>query len=245
MNDPKPLLREGATDFERRLLSAALGERPSPRLQAQMRRGIGLTGPLLWAGNVKAMLGTLVGKSVIGAVGLVAAGGLAAAVNHATVSAPATATPATATPATPTPATPTLAAPSPADAPSVPFVDQQRQATPALAPAADDRTNTGVATDEAKAGTAVSERAAVDDDANANDDGSNGQLREEIRLLDQARGALQRGSAKDARSVLDEYRERFPTGILDREANVLLEQTRARGTNHGGLKERGTPQRAH
>jgi hypothetical protein len=234
MNDPKPLLREGATDFERRLLSAALGERPSPRLQAQMRRGIGLTGPLVWAGNVKAMLGTFAGKTVIGAVGLVAAGGLAVAVNHAAVNRAAV-----------SPAVSIPAAPTGVEAPSSPFAEQH-PAAPALAPAASDPTNAGVAANaEATRSTAVAEATAAADDAATNEDVNSGQLREEIRLLDQARGALQRGSATDARSVLDEYRERFPAGILGREANVLLEQTRTRGSNHGGLKERGAPHRAH
>jgi hypothetical protein len=237
MKEPAPLLREGATDFERRLLSAALGERPSPRLRAQMRRGIGLTGPLVWAGNVKAMLGTLVGKSVIGAVGLVAAGGLAAAVHHAA--------------APPADSSPAVSPSAPVEAQQPPLAAAPVLAPPAGAPTTTDTTGSDEAASDAVAGKALpgsdtaGDDTASDHGAAERDDAANGQLREEIRLLDQARGALQRGSAKDARSVLAEYRERFPAGILGREANVLLEQTGIRGTSRAAAKERGTPHRAH
>ena len=39
---PEPLLAEGATDFERRLLGAAASERPSPELSARMAQAIGV-----------------------------------------------------------------------------------------------------------------------------------------------------------------------------------------------------------
>src|SRR6185295_16088677 len=76
MKEPKPLLREGASDFERQLLGAVLRERPSPRLRARMRRTLGLTGPLAWAGRAQARLMGGAGKSALGVavVGLVAAG---------------------------------------------------------------------------------------------------------------------------------------------------------------------------
>ena len=39
MSGVEPLLRDGATDFERQLLSAVRGERPSARQRARMLRG--------------------------------------------------------------------------------------------------------------------------------------------------------------------------------------------------------------
>jgi hypothetical protein len=42
MSELKPLLSSDATDFERQLLGAAAGERPSPELQLRMERAIGL-----------------------------------------------------------------------------------------------------------------------------------------------------------------------------------------------------------
>jgi hypothetical protein len=47
------------------------------------------------------------------------------------------------------------------------------------------------------------------------------QLRDEIALLDVARAALQQGRRKRALESLDQYQERFPAGILERESRVL------------------------
>jgi hypothetical protein len=63
--------------------------------------------------------------------------------------------------------------------------------------------------------------------ADAEDPGER-QLREEILLLDGARTALQRGSRAAALRELDRYRERFPTGILSREAAQLRQQARVK-----------------
>jgi hypothetical protein len=51
--------------------------------------------------------------------------------------------------------------------------------------------------------------------------GASSQLRDEIALLDAARSALQQGSRKRALGSLNEYQERFPDGILEREARLL------------------------
>src|SRR3954471_9985640 len=90
MKDLKPLLREGVSDFERQLLSAAMRERPSPQLHSRMRRTLGLTGPIAWAGSVKAMLATVAGKGVVGVavVGLAAAGVVGLRAQHGEHSAP-------------------------------------------------------------------------------------------------------------------------------------------------------------
>ncbi|MEO8179483.1 MAG: hypothetical protein ABI895_11690 [Deltaproteobacteria bacterium] len=52
----------------------------------------------------------------------------------------------------------------------------------------------------------------------------NRELREEILLLDQVRAALQSGSGAAALEQLDAYRQRFPAGILSREAAQLRQQ---------------------
>jgi hypothetical protein len=43
VREPERLLSKGATDFERKLLSAVQGERPSPELELRMERALGLT----------------------------------------------------------------------------------------------------------------------------------------------------------------------------------------------------------
>jgi hypothetical protein len=180
MKDLKPLLREGASDFERQLLSAAMRERPSPQLRSRMRRTLGLTGPIAWAGSVKAMLATVAGKGVIGAavVGLAAAGAIALRAEPGERSAPRTEV-----------------------AGEVPSAAPARQAPPAAQP------------EPAAAEPAVAE--------------SSRELREEIQLLDEARSALQRGSSSRALEQLDRYRQRFPSGVLRREASLLRQQATA------------------
>jgi hypothetical protein len=194
MKDLKPLLREGASDFERQLLSAAMRERPSPQLRSRMRRTLGLTGPIAWAGSVKAMLATVAGKGVIGVavVGLAAAGVVALRADPGERSAPRTDVAREAPSAAPQ-AAPMLVPPTPAAEPAEPA------AAPAVA-------------------------------------APSGELREEIQLLDEARSALQRGSSSTALEQLDRYRQRFPSGVLRREASLLRQQAaaaaRAPGTAH-------------
>jgi len=62
----------------------------------------------------------------------------------------------------------------------------------------------------------------------ATDDSEDGRLREEIALLDSVKAALQRGEREQARQTLDTYRERFPDGILRREATVLRQRAEAK-----------------
>lgn len=77
MREPRRLLSEDATEFERQLLRAVMQERPSPLLRARMRRALGLAGAVSWAGNAKAALKALATKAGIPTAvgGLVAAGG--------------------------------------------------------------------------------------------------------------------------------------------------------------------------
>ena len=205
MREPKPLLREGATDFERQLLRSVAGERPSPRLQARMRRGLGLSGAVFWAGNAKAMFATLAGKAALGVTiaGLATVAGVAT-YRHLSAEPPVRELPAD-----------VLAAPvAPAPVPAVAVAP-----APVLEPLASPEPKP-VAAAEASA--------------------DNGQLREEILLLDRARTALRQGSANRALSLLDDYRQRFPAGILNREAE-LLRQRSARGASsasHGPERQR-------
>jgi len=205
VREPKPLLREGATDFERQLLRAVAGERPSPRLQARMRRGLGLSGVVFWAGNAKAMFATLAGKAALGVTiaGLASVAGVATYRHMSADPSPRE------VPADVLAAAPVTAAPVPAVAAAP---------APVLAP---------LASPEPKP---VAAEASAD----------NGQLREEILLLDRARSALRQGSAQRALSLLDDYRQRFPEGILNREAE-LLRQRSARGASsasHGPERRR-------
>lgn len=50
-------------------------------------------------------------------------------------------------------------------------------------------------------------------------------LREEIELLDAARKAIARGERAVAERVLQRYRQRFPEGVLRREAQILEQRT--------------------
>jgi len=218
MKEPKRLLSQGATDFERQLLRAVANERPSALLRSRMQRGLGLVGPLAWASTVKAMLGSVGGKITgIVALGVLAAAGVTA-VNL--VPSPGAGTDELAEPpvasaapaAVSEPVAPTVEAPT---TPSVALPDDASgAAAPATSPRAED----------------PSTAAAVAAPASDGEE-QDRQLREEIALLDAARGALERGDRQAARDSLRAYRERFPSGVLAREANVL--------------RRRAEPPRAH
>jgi hypothetical protein len=153
-----------------------------------MRRTLGLTGPIAWAGSVKAMLATVAGKGAVGVavVGLAAAGVVGLRAQPGERSAP------RASVAVEASSTPPAAAVPPSSG--------------AVAPAEPAR--------ESVAHQSGSEP-------------SNGELREEIQLLDQARSALQSGSGAAALEQLDRYRQRFPSGVLRREASLLRQQAAA------------------
>jgi hypothetical protein len=203
MKEPKRLLSHGATDFERQLLRAVVSERPSALLRSRMQRGLGLVGPRAWASNVKAMFGTTASKVTAGvAVGLVVAGGFAAVQLVPGSS-----------------ATPVMSASPAVDASPLPAAPAGAHA-PAVEATADD----GVAQPAPVAPAPPSAALEAPAEASADD----GQLREEIALLDAARAALQRGDREQARASLTTYRERFPVGILSREANVLRRRASAR-----------------
>jgi hypothetical protein len=250
MKDLKPLLRDDATEFERQLLSAAMHERPSPQLQARMRQGIGLTGPTLWAGNAKALLSALASKSGLmwTAAALVVAGGVAAGVryqssdsqtepasNEAVASeAPARAAGARTLGAAVAPsAAPSAVSASAGEAP--PNAPQALQNALGAAPKADSESAEGAT---AGASSAASGSVAS---RNVHAGSETGQLREEIRLLDRARGALARGNPGEARAALEAYQQRFPDGILTREARLLDEEVHAHAAGReSAAHERGS-----
>jgi type IV secretory pathway VirB10-like protein len=203
MKEPRRLLSQGATDFERQLLRAVVNERPSALLRSRMQRGLGLVGPLAWASTVKAMLGSVAGK----VTGVVALGVLVAAgVTSLHLVPSSDELPPVAQVSAPTAAS--VSEPAVAPALRAPAAAMPAESPGSAAPAAPP-----TASPSAPELAARVEPEATDDDDR--------QLREEIALLDAARGALERGEREAARSSLRSYRERFPTGILAREANVL------------------------
>jgi TolA-binding protein len=212
MKEPKRLLSHGATDFERQLLRAVVSERPSALLRSRMQRGLGLVGPLAWASNVKAMFGTAASKVTGGvAVGLVVAGGFAAVqlIPESSVSPSSNAAP------TAAPAVEARPLAAPEALPSHPSTDP----TAVVAAAAE---NGGA--EPGPEARALPLAASEGQQGHADDS----QLREEIALIDAARAALQRGDREQARVSLSSYRERFPDGVLSREANVLRRRADAK-----------------
>jgi hypothetical protein len=218
MKEPRRLLSHGATDFERQLLRAVVSERPSAVLRSRMQRGLGLMGPLAWASSVKAMVATAAGKLLGGSVlsGLIAVAGVAVLSSAPSESRPRAAT---------NVSFERVAAEQPAPLVAAPPVAPEAPAPPAAEPAP-----VPVLAEPAPAEAAPALAAAEP----ADDDDS--RLREEIALLDAARGSLQRGDRAAAAASLRTYRERFPSGILRREANVLrrrAEQKRGRASQSG------------
>lgn len=200
MREPKRLLKDGASDFERQLLRSVMNERPSARHRSRMLRGLGFVGPLAWASQVKAALSGLGSQATAGiAVGGVLAAGAVVAASWAPwgdAAGPERASPARAA----APAQQELAAPARAPEPT-PQVAPVRAESPALETPPGDRADT--------------------------------QLRDEIALLDRARVALQKGQRKRALQALEQYRQRHPAGILERESELLRGQASARKPSRG------------
>lgn len=209
MKEPKRLLSHGASDFERQLLRAVASERPSSLLRSRMQRSLGLVGPLAWASNVKAMFGSASTRVAMGATvaGVIVAGGVTAY---------------QLLPQRDANDTPPVAAIEPA-------VIEAGLREPVAVPevtAAPRAAAVEAAAPEASAAAAPS-RSPVAEDS------EDGRLREEIALLDGVKSALQRGEREQARQSLDTYRERFPEGILRREANVLRRRAEAKSSRNG------------
>ncbi len=204
MKEPRRLLSHGATDFERQLLRAVSNERPSALLRSRMQRGLGLVGPLAWASNVKAMFGSMASKLA----GSVALGGIIAVGGVAAVFLIPSSNPEPSAAERPSIEQPSSSNPAPQG--ELPALEA---APPSPAPAAVDPV--GAEPAPSVAAPSEAEPSALDDAS------ADGQLREEIALIDTARAALQAGHRDAAREQLRAYRERFPDGILRREAKVL------------------------
>jgi hypothetical protein len=208
MKEPKRLLAQGATDFERQLLSSVMNERPSTLLRSRMQRGLGLVGPLAWASNVKAMFSSLGSQAKVGvaALGVVAAGAIGVV---------------------------TLA-------PSSQVANAPRESMSEAAPARFVEASPAAVSAEVVAAAALTPPVADVETVPAK--GGSSQLRDEIALLDAARSALQQGSRSRALASLNEYEERFPSGILERESLLLLRQA-TRGAAPRRKVPSGTGQR--
>jgi len=207
MKEPKRLLSHGASDFERQLLRAVASERPSSLLRSRMQRSLGLVGPLAWASNVKAMFGSVSTRVAMGATvaGVIVAGGVTAY---------------QLLPQRDANDAPPVAALEPA---AIEPVLREPVALPEVT----------VAPQAAAVEAAAPEPSAAAMPSPAAEDADDGRLREEIALLDGVKSALQRGDREQARQSLDTYRERFPEGILRREANVLRRRAEAKSSRDG------------
>jgi hypothetical protein len=218
MKEPKRLLSHGASDFERQLLRAVANERPSALLRSRMQRGLGLVGPFAWASNVKAMFGTLGSRVIAGlaVAGVVVAGSIVAVSSSGDTSAPAAPT-APAKSGEASRAAEGKPVPESASEALSPIPSPPELPVGAFEPAP---ANDGAKGEQGAKPGAPSEPPSLTADDN--------QLREEIALLDAARAALQRADRDAARTTLSTYRERFPNGVLRREAKVLWSRAEAK-----------------
>jgi hypothetical protein len=194
---PERLVAGDATDFERRVLGAALQKRPSDLASGRMARALGVTVTGIGAAaGAKALAAeAAVSKATVAAgsslvwpwvsaavVGLVVAGAVVSArVWHAPRPevAPKLAPVAVAS-APNQPVVPLAAAPK-ADAPPVPAAPRHRLRGPAV----------------------------------------EGDLRDQIALVDQARETLSTGSPQRALELLRRYQDRYPSGSFRPEATAL------------------------
>ena len=180
MNDPKRLLDGDGTAFERALLGAIAGERPSRDLHRKMRLGIGLVGVGAVAKAASASWNqiALAGAVVVGLV----TGGAVIAKRVTKVEGPAPIVAAAPAPVAPKPA---AVEPIPVTVPEAPKAAEPEpvRRNAKVAPVAD--------------------------------------IREEIRLLDQARSAVRSGNNAQALRALAKYDQKFPRGQFRQEAQVL------------------------
>jgi hypothetical protein len=197
VNDPKRLLEEESTELERSLLRAVGGEGPSEEHRARVRQAMGI-GAAPVPASAATTARSWIGKSA--AVGLVVAGGVAALL---------------------------LFGRGRTSAPSSPRPLPQQEAT-ALAPTeqapVEPPAATAPAPTEAPATTpdpGALPRAARRAAASSSSPSGATDIREQIRLIDEARSALSGHDPASALRSLDQYRSKFPGGAFDQEAAVL------------------------
>jgi hypothetical protein len=191
VNDPKRLLEEGPTELERSLLKAVSAEVPSHEHRMRVREAMGLG-----AGPAPASAAPTasMGPGKMAIFGVVAAGAIAALLLLGKTHK------ASIAPSAPAPQE-VAEAPTP---PQTPVAAEPAMPAPPLAEA----------TDPAAAPRTVHH--APSPAAAASSD-----IREQIRLIDEARSAVAAHDAASAIRTLDQYRSKFPGGALEQEATVL------------------------
>ena len=187
MKDPKRILDGDGTAFERALLGAMAGERPSADLHRKMRLGIGLVGVGAVAKAASASFNQLAIAGVV-VIGLVTGGAIVAKRESASRVAESVVAPAIA------------AAPDPVKAAPV---------EPIPVTALDARVEPPAKAVGREPARREGKIAPVLD------------IREEIRLLDEARSAVKSHSSARALRVLAKYEQRFPRGQFRQEMQVL------------------------
>jgi hypothetical protein len=194
---PERLLASDATDFERRVLEAALENKPTPASSARMARALGVRAAAAATAVAATTMGAQAAASkAAGAAAttstvwaLISAGVLGAIVagaivgvrtgrdEHARQAAP---------PAVPAPAAP---GPAPSAADQRPGIDET---TP----------RTAVSSQHGRAGTG-------------------GDLADQVALIDLARTAMSGGANRRALAILRRYSDRYPAGSFRPEASAL------------------------
>lgn len=203
------------TEFERRLLTAARGERPSAELSARMAAGLGL--PVSGAGAANGSLppvkvGSVVRSVVgVGMVGVALFGGVWLAQRDGDPpDASKLSQPKVVQPAAPQtlPSEPgTVDAPTPSRAVTS---DSAPEPTASSAPSIPKASSAGAL--------------------------ERGDLREEIRLIDAARGAVAARAYEQALSLLRRYSTTYPSGMFGQEASVLRFEALDRSGQHAHAK---------
>lgn len=202
-NDPNRLRSDGS-DFERQLLDAAGSEAPPPELVLGMRQALGLTSlsvPPAAALAAKSSVGW-----VSAGVAVVVLGAGAALFQYSRSPAP---------PLTPRPA---LAAPTVEAAPAP--LANPAPAQPSEAPVAAAEKAAGPGPRTAAVETAAPSAARSKSQAASPSD-TKRDLREEIELIDAARGAVARRAPEAALESLRRYFTNYPRGAFTPEAQVL------------------------
>jgi hypothetical protein len=198
-DQPDRLLSSDATDFERRMLEAALQKRPSSASSARMARAIGVsvaavgaatTGTTLAAGagaaNATATAGSAIWPLVsVGVIGLVVASAVVGArsrhsdgdANRKVVSAP-------------------IALPAPP--PPEPIAPAEPSAIVAAPPSR-----------------------AVGSGTRARGPATAGDLGDQVAFIDSARAAVSTGASRRALEILRRYQDKYPTGSFRPEATAI------------------------
>jgi TolA-binding protein len=202
MNDPRPLLRSGANDFEANLLRAGRADELPAASRRRIMLGLGVGGSILSATTIASGVKATSAKSLFATL---CVGGAVSAVSGVAIWAGITAL-------SPDPA--------PAEAPIARAPVVAPQPTPPT-PAVSSVTVTEVPDEAAPAAKASASR--------SSERGAE-TLSLELAALEQSRAALVQRDYSTALRLLDDYTRRFPKRRLDSEATVLrIETLAARG----------------